>query len=94
MNEKKRAETKKVTMGMSTHYSSRFMLKKAEEDNDYLEYESMPEEKSMSTPDSREWVEYKKEKQFRISPDRKIKLGNVSQNMTRRLDISEYVENP
>jgi len=47
---------------MSTHYSSRFMLKKAEEDNDYLEYESMPEEKSMSTPDSREWVEYKKDK--------------------------------
>ena len=61
-NEKKRAETKKVTMGMSTHYSSRFMLKKAEEENDYLEYESMPEEKSMSTPDSREWVEYKKDK--------------------------------
>jgi hypothetical protein len=70
LNEKKKVETKKITMGMSTHYGSRFMLKKAEENDDYLEYESMPDEKSMNTPDSRQWVEYKKDKQFRISPDK------------------------
>ena len=91
LNEKKKVETKKITMGMSTHYGSRFMLKKAEENDDYLEYESMPDEKSMNTPDSRQWVEYKKDKQFRISPDKQIKLGNISQNMTRRLDITEFV---
>ena len=68
LNEVKRSieSKRKPTQGMSTHYGSRFMLKKAQMDSDYLEYDSMPEEKSQSfgTPDSRDWVEYKKDKAF------------------------------
>jgi hypothetical protein len=64
INEKKRAEEKKLPMGMSTHYSSRFMLKKAEvkvDENDYLEYDSSPaeESKSIATPNIKQWVDYK-----------------------------------
>ena len=69
INEKKRAKSKKVQKtGMSTHYSSRFMLKKPDEidENDYLEYDSTPVEdsKSFEAPNIKEWVDYKKEKAF------------------------------
>ena len=70
---------------------------RGKKDSDYVRFDpdedsEVEKEEDQVDPNNKEWINFSKKRVFQISPVKSVRLGEVSQNMTRRLNINESIK--